>query len=179
MSRSRRTVIINEPENESKLDLTNNVEDPSIENEEKQNDIKPVDVPPKSLYGNNLKKIKSFKKLRRGYKLQNQRAIFINDLKQLLKQFPAELHQYDDELLIEILNIAESFFIYGEAKEREAIKVQCIEELMKPYFKNDGELLLKTIELVEHKIKKVGLFKRLYLRGKLFFCLPNTNTKAS
>ena len=74
----------------------------------------------------------------------------------MLKQFPAELHQYDDELLIEILNIAESFFIYGEAKEREAIKVQCIEELMKPYFKNDGELLLKTIELVEHKIKKVG-----------------------
>ena len=75
MSRSRRTVVINEPENESKLDLTNNVEDPSIEDEQKQNDIEPVDVPPKSLYGNNLKKIKSFKKLRRGYKLQNQRAI--------------------------------------------------------------------------------------------------------
>ena len=55
--RSRRTVIVNESENESKLDLTNNVEDPSIENEEKQNDIKPVDVPPKSLYGNNLKKL--------------------------------------------------------------------------------------------------------------------------
>ena len=165
---SRRTVIINEPENESKLDLTNNVEDPSNENQH-DDQYKSVDVPPKSLYGNNLKKIKSFKKLRRGYKLQNQRAIFINDLKQLLKQFPAELHQYDDELLIEILNIAESFFIYGEAKEREAIKVQCIEELMKPYFKNDGELLLKTIGHVWQHVKKSNLRRRLWARLKNFF----------
>ena len=167
--RSRRTVVINEPENESKLDLTNNVEDPSIENEEKQNDIKPVDVPPKSLYGNNLKKIKSFKKLRRGYKLQNQRAIFINDLKQLLKQFPAELHQYDDELLIEILNIAESFFIYGTQEERENIKTECIEELMKPYFKNDGELLLKTIGHVWRHVNKSNLRRRLWARFTNFF----------
>jgi hypothetical protein len=171
--RSRRTVVINEPENESKLDLTNNVEDPSIENEQKQNDIKPVDVPPKSLYGNNLKKIKSFKKLRRGYKLQNQRAIFINDLKQLLRQFPAELHQYDDELLIEILNIAESFFIYGEAQEREAIKVQFIEELMKPYFKNDGELLLKTIGHIWVHVNKSNLRRRLWARFKNFFFRTN------
>ena len=137
--RSRRQVIINEPENELNLNSntdSNNDEKPSTEDEVKENDIKPVDVPPKSLYGNNLKKIKSFKKLRRGYKLQNQRAIFINDLKQLLKQFPAERHQYDDELLIEILNIAESFFIYGSSEERELIKVQCIEELMLPFFKN-------------------------------------------
>ena len=91
--RSRRQVIINEPENELNLN-SNNDEKPSNDDEEKENDIKPVDVPPKSLYGNNLKKIKSFKKLRRGYKLQNQRAIFINDFKQLLKQFPAENHQY-------------------------------------------------------------------------------------
>ena len=130
--RSRRQVIINEPENELNLN-SNNDEKPSNDDEEKENNIKPVDVPPKSLYGNNLKKIKSFKKLRRGYKLQNQRAIFINDLKQLLKQFPAENHQYDDELLIEILNIAESFFIYGSSEQRENIKTEFIEELMKPF----------------------------------------------
>ena len=164
--RARRQIVINEPENELKLD---NDENPSNENDEKDNEIKPVDVPPKSLYGNNLKKIKSFKKLRRGYKLQNQRAIFINDLKQLLRQFPAENHQYDDELLIEILNIAESFFIYGEADEREAIKTQCIHELMKPYFKNDGELLLKTIGHVWQHVNKSNLRRRLWARFKNFF----------
>ena len=36
--RSHRTVIISEPENQLKLD-TNNVENPSDEDEEKQNDI--------------------------------------------------------------------------------------------------------------------------------------------
>ena len=170
--RSRRQVIINEPENELNLNSnsdSNIDEKPSTEDEVKENDIKPVDVPPKSLYGNNLKKIKSFKKLRRGYKLQNQRAIFINDLKQLLKQFPAENHQYDDELLIEILNIAESFFIYGEASEREQIKVQCIEELMKPYFKNDRELLMKTISHVWQHVIKSNLRRRLWARFKNFF----------
>jgi hypothetical protein len=79
------------------------------------------------------------------------------------------LHQYDDELLIEILNIAESFFIYGEAQEREAIKVQCIEELMKPYFKNDGELLLKTIGHVWQHVNKSNLRRRLWARLKNFF----------
>ena len=166
--RSRRQVIINESENE--LNLNSNIDEkPSTEDEEKENNIKPVDVPPKSLYGNNLKKIKSFKKLRRGYKLQNQRAIFINDLKQLLKQFPAERHQYDDELLIEILNIAESFFIYGSSEERELIKVQCIEELMLPFFKNDKELLMKTIGHVWQHVNKSSLRRRLWSRFINFY----------
>jgi hypothetical protein len=43
-----------------------------------------------------------------------------------------------------------------------------------PYFNNDKQLLLKTIQLVDHKIKKVGLFKRLYLRTRLFFLPANT-----
>ncbi len=165
--RSRRQVSINE--NES-LDLGKNIDDNSVkENQIIEHDIKPVDVPPKSLYGNNLKKIKSFKKLRRGYKLQNQKAIFLNDLKQLLQQFPAENHQYDDELLIEILNIAESFFIYGTNEERENIKNECISELMKPYFKNDQELLMKTISHIWQHVNKSTLLRRLWSRFKNFF----------
>jgi hypothetical protein len=69
-----------------------------------------------------------------------------------------------------ILNIAESFFIYGEAQEREAIKVQCIEELMKPYFKNDGELLLKTIGHVWQHVNKSNLRRRLWARFKKKIC---------
>ena len=167
--RSRRQVTINNNENES-LNLGINVDDNSVkENEIIEHDIKPVDVPPKSLYGNNLKKIKSFKKLRKGYKLQNQKQIFISDLKELLKLFPAENHQYDDELLIEILNIAESFFIYGSEEERENIKNECISELMKPYFKNDQELLLKTIGHIWQHVHKSTLVRRLWSRFKNFF----------
>jgi hypothetical protein len=160
MSRTRtnREIIIQEPEVNNNLELGKN---------DIPDTIPPI--PPKSLYGNDLKKIKSFKKLRRGYKLANQKNIFLNDLKQLLKQFPHELHQYDDELLIEILNIAESFFIYGSSEERENIKQDCISELMKPYFKNDQDLLNKTISHIWQHVHKSTLARRLWARFKNFF----------
>ena len=165
--RQQRTIIITEPETQpetkNNLDLTKNEPDPDHGN------LKAVDIPPKTLYGNNLKRIKSFKKLRRGYKLQNQKAIFLNDLKELLRQFPSENHKYDDQLLIEILNISESFFIYGDESERETIKTECIKELMCPYFANDTDLLIKTISHVWQHVNKSTLRRRLWSRFKNFF----------
>jgi hypothetical protein len=73
-------------------------------------------------------------------------------------------------LLIEVLNIAEEFFINKDRVERDTQKKECVIDLMLPYFNNDKQLLLKTIQLVDHKIKKVGLSRRLYLRAKIFFC---------
>jgi hypothetical protein len=35
------------------------------------------------------------------------------------------------------------------------------------------------IKKVDHRIKKVGLIRRLYLRAKIFFCHQNSNTKTS
>jgi hypothetical protein len=167
MSHRNRTIIIqSEPEKETKnLDLTKNDLDP----EPATSETRTVQVPPKSLYGTNLKKIKSFKKLRRGYKLQNQKAIFLHDLKELLRQFPTEQHKYDDALLIEILNIAESFFIYGKTEDREQIKTECINELMCPYFANDKDLLVKTISHVWVHVSKSNLRRRLFARLKNFF----------
>lgn len=164
--RNRNIVIQSEPEPENKkLDLTKNELEPDLPNSETH----PVEVPPKSLYGNNLKKIKSFKKLRRGYKLQNQKAIFLHDLKELLRNFDVITHKYDDSLLIEILNIAESFFIYGKTEDREQIKKDCIFELMSPYFANDSDLLSKTITHVWRHVSKSSLRRRAWARFKIFF----------
>ena len=80
-------------------------------------------------------------------------------------------NQYNDELLIEVLNIAEEFFINKDKTEREVHKKDCVIELLLPYFNNDKQLLLKTIQLVDHRIKKVGLIRRLYLRAKIFFVI--------
>ena len=166
----RQIIIQTEPETQTEsknnLDLTKNDPDPELDN------FKSVDVPPKYLYGNNLKKIPSFKKLRRNYKLQNSKAIFLSDLKELLRQFPVQNHKYDDELLVEILNIAESFFIYGNQTERETIKTECIKELMSPYFSNDVDLLTKTISHVWQHVNKSNLRRRLWSRFKIFF-FPN------
>ena len=71
-------------------------------------------------------------------------------------------------MLIEVLNIAEEYFISKDKVERDTQKKDCVIELLLPYFNNDKQLLLKTIQLVDHSIKKVGLVRRLYLRGKLF-----------
>ena len=88
-------------------------------------------------------------------------------------------NQYNDELLLEVLNIAEEFFINKNKEERETYKKECVIDLMLPYFINDKQLLMKTIQLVDHRVKKVGLMKRLYFRFKIFFCRPNLNTKTN
>ena len=163
--RTRREIIIAD----NSLDLKQNVNEMTTEPENKNDVLKSVDVPPNKLYGHNLKKIKTFKKLRRGYKLNNQKVIFINDLSQLLQQFPSDNHQYDDELLIEILNIAESFFIYGSKEEREQAKEECIFEIMLPYFKNDKQLLSKTISHIWRYVNKSNMCKRMFSRFKHFF----------
>ena len=144
-----------------------------------KNELK--DIPPKQLFNYNLKQLKSFKKIRQSYKLKNLKYTFLSDMKIVLNEYlPTDKdNQYNDELLIEVLNIAEEYFISKDKVERDTQKKDCVIELLLPYFNNDKQLLLKTIQLVDHKIKKVGLVRRLYLRGKLFFCLPNSNTKTS
>jgi hypothetical protein len=123
------------------------------------------------LFNYNLKQLKSFKKIRKSYKLKNLKYTFLTDINIVLKQYtPTDQdNQYNDELLIEVLNKAEEYFINKDSVERETYKKDCVIELLLPYFNNDRQLLLKTIQLVNHKIKKVGLVRRLYLRGRLFF----------
>ena len=154
------------------------VESKELEVVEK-NELK--DIPPKQLFNYNLKQLKSFKKIRQSYKLKNLKYTFLSDMKIVLNEYlPTDKdNQYNDELLIEVLNIAERYLISKNKVERDTQKKDCVIELLLPYFNNDKQLLLKTLQLVDHRIKKVGLVRRLYLRGKLFFCLPNSNTKTN
>lgn len=167
MSRFARSLVV---ETDS-VDLRVNDEPANMKVDEvKVEEVKKVrDVPPNAIYGHNLKSISSYNKLRKGYKLSNQKSIFLTDIKAILKEFPADKHQYDDELLVEILNIAEQYFIYGNKEDREKAKEECIKEILLPYFRDDVELLVKTIAHVWHKVKKTNIFKRCYSRFKNFF----------
>ena len=49
-----------------------------------------------------FEKIKSYKNIRKSYKLKNQKQVFITDLRAVLNEFPTDNHQYNDELLVEI-----------------------------------------------------------------------------
>jgi hypothetical protein len=167
MSRFSRSVVVDT----DSVDLKVNDEPANMKVEEvKVDEIKKVhEVPPNSIYGHNLKSISSYNKLRKGYKLSNQKSIFLTDIKTILKEFPHDKHQYDDELLVEILNIAEQYFIYGNKDDREKAKEECIKEILLPYFRDDVELLAKTITHVWHKVKKTNVFKRCWSRFKNFF----------
>jgi hypothetical protein len=122
------------------------------------------DVPPKTLNGFNLKKIKSFKIIRKKYKLHNQTTLFIKDLQTVLKEYEPSKFQLDTDILVHICNIAEQYFIYGNHREREEQKIISITTLMKPYFKDDAELLQKMMSVVYDKVNKSTLVKRLYRR---------------
>jgi hypothetical protein len=160
------------PQNESVLN-TNDVE-PTIEypSKEKQEEFVIDTVPPKtlkSLNNYNLKKIKSFKIIRKKYKLNNQTTMFIQDLSIILKEYEPTKFQLDTDMLVHICNIAEQYFIYGTKEEREEQKLLGVSTLMRPYFKNDTELLLKMMSIVYDKVNKTTLLKRIYRRLLNFF----------
>jgi len=127
------------------------------------------DVPPKRVFSHDLKKIKSYRKLRRNFKINNSKLVFINDMKSILVCFQLEEHKLDTELLIEVLNIAESFFIYGNKQEREDCKLEAVRELMLPYFFDNELILDKSIANVYHRVKKSNLAKRVWSRLINFF----------
>jgi hypothetical protein len=117
---------------------------------------------------NNLKKLASFKQIKKNYKLQSQKDIFVSDVKSMLKHLDKNEHEYDIELLIEVLNACEEFFIYGNKEERNQCKVDAINDLMIDYFHNE-QVLNKFIVTIKNQIKKSNFFKRTLKKIKNFF----------
>ena len=146
----------------------------SVEEHVDNSDAVSVSVPPcmdnlpKVKVGNNLKKLSSFKQIKKNYKLQSQKDIFVSDVRSLLQHLDKEQHHYDIELLIEVLNACEDFFIYGNKVERTQCKNDAINELMVDYFGNE-EVLNKFIGTVKNQIKKSNFFKRTIKKVKNFF----------
>lgn len=135
-------------------------------------DVPILEIPTATLYGskNNLKKIKSFKKLRQSYKVSNQKGIFINDMKNMLKHMDISNNEFNIDLLVEVSNIANDFFIYGKSNMREQSKAEAVYELLLPYFGDNVHLLSAMLESVQYKIRHSSRLKRLYKRVYNFFC---------
>ena len=126
-------------------------------------------VPQKILYGYDLKKSKSFRKIRQSYKKKNMKQVFITDLKTILSEYSPEdsENELNDELLVEIMQIAEEYYIYPNIKEeRDVLKHDSVIELMLPYFRNDTLLLTNIMGHVKGKVNKLKNWKRMYIRLK-------------
>ena len=134
---------------------------------------KPINIPSATLHGskNNLKKIKTFKKLRQSYKVTNQKTVFVTDMKNMLNHLDICDNKFNLELLVEVSNIANEFFIYGESDTRETSKTEAVHELLLPYFQDDEDILSIMIESVQNKIRKSSSLRRAVKRIYNFFCL--------
>lgn len=123
---------------------------------------------PKVKIGNNLKKLKSFKNLKKNYKLQSQKEVFVNDVKSLLQYLDKDEHQYDIEVLVEVINACEDFFIYGNKEERTRYKTEAINELMMDFFENE-KVLNKFMGIIKPQIKKSNFLRRTLKKITNFF----------
>ena len=136
-----------------------------------KNEKGPDTLPPKNLYGQNLKRLKSYRLLRKNFKMNEIKTAFIQDVSQVLLSLdPNGQNRYDTELLIAVLNLAEQFFIYpGNGEERDTLKLEAVKELMLPFFNNNEEMLLAVMGSVLHKVVRSNVFKRMWARMKLYF----------
>lgn len=131
-------------------------------------DIDKLNLPKDDIY-KRIKKLSSFKQIKRSYKLEQQKSQFLKDLNELFKHLNVEDHKYDVELLIELMNAVEEYFIYGTKDEREKSKKEVIEEVMLKFFNNDVKVLEKFIATIYKKVKKSNIFRRVIRRVHNFF----------
>ena len=142
---------------------------PDVENDV-ETDVPIKDVSLSTIHGHDLKKIKSFKKLRQSYKISNQKSVFITDMKSMLAHLDVTENKLNLQFLVEVCNIANEFFIYGKSDMRETSKAEAVYELLLPYFGDNVHLLSAMLESVQYKIRHSTRLKRLYKRVYNFFC---------
>ena len=161
MSRRNRLSQVNQEANteEPLADVENDVE----------TDVPIKDVPLSTIHGHDLKKIKSFKKLRQSYKISNQKSVFITDMKSMLAHLDVTENKLNLQLLVEVCNIANEFFIYGKKHLSESTKIEAVHELLLPYFLDDTSVLETMIQSVQHKIIKSTILRRTWKRVINYF----------
>ena len=155
--------------NEPKRELSLEVEPQSEPQSEPQVEVKPVaEQLPKSKVYSSIKKLSSFKQLKSNYKMRTQKDIFVSDVRALLSHLDAQEHKMDTDLLVEVLNACEEYFVYGNFQDREQSKSEAVKELMVEFF--DSELVLdKFVSVLGSKVKKSTLMRRSVKRLYNFF----------
>ena len=143
------------------LDLTV-ADDDDVVAHEKKHEVKHDILPPKKILNNsNLKKLKSYRNLRKNIKSQNEESEFISQLTDVLNLFDENKVHYDPDVLVLIMQIAENWFLGkkdGEKRKRNVIIVA------KRFFDENEELVNKMIEIVLPTIKQNKYIERNFLK---------------
>lgn len=129
-----------------------------------EKNIDVVCVPPKNIKNRSLKGNKNYRLLRKTAKntqllnevvKQLQLEVY-NDL-----NYPVNEYRFDPDIVIDVMQIVER--IFNEPKLGE-IKLQCVCEILKPYFLDNVELIKRFVELNFHKIIKSNVVRRYAIK---------------
>ena len=127
----------------------------------------PKDVPPKELFGSNLKNLNGYREMRKKIKLQRLEAEFISQTSNMLTLFHTKEKHYDYKCVQYIVQLAEDYFVshpkLGEIKERAVIAS------IKKFYNDDEELVKSIIQMVLPSIKR-STFLRRTANNVVFFC---------
>lgn len=122
----------------------------------KDNPLK--DVPPKQLFGSNLKNLNGYREMRKKIKLQRLEAEFISQTSSMLTLFHTKEKHYDYKCVQYIVQLAEDYFVshskLGEIKERAVIAS------IKKFYNDDEELVKSIIQMVLPSIKRSTFLRR-------------------
>ena len=126
----------------------------------------PKEVPPKELFGSNLKNLNGYREMRKKIKLQRLEAEFISQTSSMLNLFHTNEKHYDYKCVQYIVQLAEDYFVshpkLGEVKERAVIAS------IKKFYNDDDELVKSIIQMVLPSIKK-STFMRRTVNNVVFF----------
>ena len=134
-------------------------------------EIKEIQTVPVAKIGSiNLKKYTSFQETRSSIKLSNQELLATTQLKTWLSSIDCELNMMNLELIIDVINFCESFFIYGSREQRETSINKTVHKVLRPFCKEDDDIVCALIKSVEHRIVRSTKFTRRKQQLVNFFC---------
>jgi hypothetical protein len=123
-----------------------------------------IHVPPKKIHNRDLKVLKGFRLLRKSAKHQNLKNSVVSQLKKEVyndHNYPVDDYKYDRDLVLDCMQLVENIFL--ESKSGEA-KMECVCEVLKPYFVDDAELVKRFIEVQFPKLAQANTVRRVGLK---------------
>ena len=100
-------------------------------------------------------------------KLENQQYELVTKIQSVLDLFDPDSNKYNEQILLFTCQAVENFITKPKSGDR---KLAVVVEAVKKYFNNDIELIVKMVEILLPRIKKMNFIRRNRKRVARFFC---------
>lgn len=127
------------------------------------------DIPDKLLFNVELNgladKIKNIK-------IENKQYELVTKIQSVLDLFDKEDNKYNEQLLLFAMQAVENYITKPHSGD---FKLAVVIECVKDYFKGDADLIVKMVEILMPRIKKMNIVRRNWKRVSRFFCATRSN----